>query len=141
MKLLETKPILLLGKEIRDNGASIQKFLEDNPRVCTVFSGNQRQHNEFYKIFVNFGIFSNLDREVMKAKIGNKTKILVFEKPELISGAEVRWYKYLSSRFVHAAYLHHADRIFFIFDLENSIGQDIIESKFVNPVVRIYDMV
>ena len=139
MKLLETKPILLLGKEARDNGASIQKFLEDNPRVCTVFSGNQSWYNEFYNVAVSFGIFSNLDREVMKARIGNKTKILVFEKPGLISGAEVRWYKYLSSRFIHAAYLHRTNRIFFIFDLENSIGQDIIESKFVNPVIRIYE--
>jgi len=139
MKLLETRPILLLGKKARDNGDSIQKFLEDNPRICTVFSGNQRQYNGFYNILVTFGILSDLDREVIKARIGNKTKILIFGKPLLISGAEVRWFKYLSSNFIHAAYLHYADRIFFIYDLENSIGQDIIESKFVNPVIRIYE--
>ena len=139
MKLLETKPILLLGKETKDNGENIQKFLEENPRVCTVYSGNQRQYNGFYNVLVNFGILSALDKEVIKARIGNKTKILVFERPGLISGAEVRWYKYLSSRFNHAAYLHRVDRIFFIYDLENSIGQDIIDSKFVNPVIRIYE--
>lgn len=137
---LETNTLLLsyTDKELLDK--DIKKVLTDNPIIryinFEIISGDTCK--------ISFGISDKILNTRIIIPLKNKYKILYFRPVRLLSNVKVRWLRYISSS-PHSYSVTVVQKsevindLYYIFESNKILGKSILNEKFINSEIKIFD--
>lgn len=139
LMFLETNDILLFNYKDKEIDEEIKKILIYNPIFCYI----NFEIISKYTCKISFGISDKILNTSIIIRLKNKYKILYFRPVRLLSNVEVRWLRYLSSPYsvtiVQKSEVKTDIDLYYIFESNKILGRSILNEKFINSEIKIFD--